>query len=510
MKRFVISIIGLVVFCSSATAQLTDKQQIAKLNSVYEHIRDNYVDDVSLEPLVQEAIIATFKELDPHSKYLTKEEMESAKARLRGKFAGIGINYIMHNDTLVVRNTMDDSPARSSEILPNDRITAINSQSIIGLTTDSLTTLLKGEAGTSLKLRVERRGFVDPLEIDLRRNLINQSAIGAAFRFGDVGYIAIESFTRPLTANFYSAYNNLGDIKSLVIDLRDNGGGLISAAIDLTSLFLNKGDVIVSTEGRGESNTYTKRRDTKPIDIPLVVLINENSASASEIFAGAIQDHDRGTVVGHTSFGKGLVQRVIKLKDGSGIYLTIARYKTPSGRIIQRPYTMGMGEAYTSDSLRFIHPDSIPHNDRPVYKTLKLGREVYGGGGITPDEYINLSDRQISKSVLKVVEDGVIDRMAIDFIDRISFTTLLDSYPTMEHFHEQYCIDKQLLEKICCMGELSAEKLSKQDTDYLSTMFKSALAMRLYGDWGRRYIYVSEFDTMAQWAIAIANNKIME
>ena len=141
MKRFVISIIGLVVFCSSATAQLTDKQQIAKLNSVYEHIRDNYVDDVSLEPLVQEAIIATFKELDPHSKYLTKEEMESAKARLRGKFAGIGINYIMHNDTLVVRNTMDDSPARSSAILPNDRITAINSQSIIGLTTDSITTL---------------------------------------------------------------------------------------------------------------------------------------------------------------------------------------------------------------------------------------------------------------------------------------------------------------------------------------------------------------------------------
>lgn len=509
MKHLVISIIGLVVFCSSATAQLTDKQQIAKLNSVFEHIRDNYVDDVSLEPLVQEAIIATFKELDPHSKYLTKEEMEASKMRLRGEFAGIGINYIIHNDTLVVRSTIENSPARDGAILPNDRITAINAQSIIGLSTDSIATLLKGDAGSSALLRVERRGAIEPLEIDLRRKIINQSTIGAALRFGDVGYISIESFSRRLYGDFYSAYTKLGDIKSLVIDLRDNGGGLITAAIDLTSLFLNKGDVIVSTEGRTESTTYSKRRDTKPIDIPLVVLINENSASASEIFAGAIQDHDRGTVVGHTSFGKGLVQRVIKLKDGSGIYLTIARYKTPSGRIIQRPYTMGEGEAYISDSLRFMHPDSISHHDRPVYKTLKLGREVYGGGGITPDEYIDISDITIRESVQRLVRDATIDRMAIAYIDTISLNTLLERYPTMEDFHAEYSADTEFMDMFNNMAEQSFEDISEQEREYLSALFKSAVARRLYGDYGGAYIYVLEYDPMARRAIAIANSKII-
>ena len=183
MKHLVISIIGLVVSCSIATAQLTDKQQIAKLNSVYEQIRDNYVDDVSLEPLVQEAIIATFKELDPHSKYLTKEEMETSKKRLRGEFAGIGINYTVHNDTLVVRSTITNSPAQRKGIQSNDRITAINDQNIVGLSTDSIATLLKGSTGSLASLRVERRGTNEPLEIDLKRELIEQSSISAALRF---------------------------------------------------------------------------------------------------------------------------------------------------------------------------------------------------------------------------------------------------------------------------------------------------------------------------------------
>ena len=509
MKHFVISIIGLAVFCSSATAQLTDKQQISKLNSVYEQIRDNYVDDVSLEPLVQEAIIATFKELDPHSKYLTREEMEASKARIRGEFAGIGINYIIHNDTLVVRSTITNSPARKKKIQPNDRITAINSQNIVGLSTDSIASLLKGGTGSLATLRVERRGAIEPLDISIKRELIEQSAISAALRFGDVGYISIESFSRRLANDFYSAYTNLGDIKSLVIDLRDNGGGLISAAIDLTSLFLSKGDVIVTTEGRNDSMTYSKKRDTKPIDIPLVVLINENSASASEIFAGAIQDHDRGMVVGHTSFGKGLVQRVIKLKDGSGISLTIARYKTPSGRIIQRPYTMGEGEAYISDSIRYMHPDSIPHHDRPVYKTLKLGREVYGGGGITPDEYIDISDFRITNSVLRVVNNSTIDRMAIDFIDKVSLGALLSKYPTMEDFYVQYAIGEELRKELYSKVEQSDEEISQKDSVYLCTIFKCALAKRLYEDYGSMYIYVLEYDPMAQRAIAIANSKII-
>ena len=377
MKRFVISIIGLVVFCSSATAQLTDKQQIAKLNSVYEHIRDNYVDDVSLEPLVQEAIIATFKELDPHSKYLTKEEMESAKVRLSGKFAGIGINYIMHNDTLVVKSTMSNSPASRAGIMPFDRITDVDNRNIIGIEADSISTLLRGEANSILSLKVVRRGAHNTLTIKLKRDYIDSNAVSASYRIGDVGYIAISSFSKPLANEVYEAYKALGDIESLIIDLRDNGGGALTAAIDLSSMFLNKGDIIASTEGKTRNEVYYKKQERINLSIPLVVVINENSASASELFSGAIQDHDRGVIVGRTSYGKGLVQRVIDLKDGSGMSITIARYKTPSGRIIQRPYEMGEGDKYRSDTLRYMHPDSIPHDSKFLFYTLKNHRKVY-------------------------------------------------------------------------------------------------------------------------------------
>lgn len=196
MKRFVISIIGLVMFCSSATAQLTDKQQIAKLNSVFEHIRDNYVDDVSLAPLVERAIIASLKELDPHSKYLTKEEMESTKSHLRGVYAGIGINYLIHNDTVVVRRVLENSPAMDAGIELNDRITAINNKSIIGLPTDSISALLKGDVGSKVAMKVERRGHCQPIDVECKRRIINTNVISAAFRIGDVGYISIDSFSR--------------------------------------------------------------------------------------------------------------------------------------------------------------------------------------------------------------------------------------------------------------------------------------------------------------------------
>ena len=509
MKRFVISIIGLVMFCSSATAQLTDKQQIAKLNSVFEHIRDNYVDDVSLAPLVERAIIASLKELDPHSKYLTKEEMESAKSHLRGVYAGIGINYLIHNDTVVVRRVLENSPAMDAGIELNDRITAINNKSIIGLPTDSISALLKGDVGSKVAMKVERRGYCQPIDVECKRRIINTNVISAAFRIGDVGYISIDSFSRRTAGEFYAAYLSLGDTKSIVIDLRDNSGGLISAAIDLTSLFLNKGDIIVSTEGREESNTYSKRRDTKPIDIPLVVLINENSASASEIFAGAIQDHDRGIIVGHTSFGKGLVQRIYNLKDGSGIYLTIAHYKTPSGRIIQRPYAMGKGEEYIADSLRFTHPDSISYQDRPIYKTLKLGRDVYGGGGITPDKYIDISKHKLSRSVIEAINNRANEHALIDYIDSVSLESIAQLYPTMGAFNTEYNLDSKLLDKFFMHAQLSSNALTEVDIEYIRTLLMSGIAGQLYGMNAYYYIYVSRFDPMARRAIMVATDEIV-
>lgn len=507
MKRFVILIVSLVALCVSASAQLSDQQQIQKLNYVYQQIRNNYVDDVPLEPLVEEAIIATIKELDPHSSYLSKEEMSALQSRLSGEFAGVGIRYIMHNDTLVVRTTLDNSPACRAKILPNDRIITIDNRDVIGITTDSIATLLRGNPNSKVSLGIVRRGEDKPLNVTLQRDNIESSAISAAFRIGDIGYISVSAFSKPVASEFYSAYKALGDIESLVVDLRDNAGGAITSAIDLTGLFLRKGDVIVSTEGRSNTVVYDKKKDGPLLDIPLVVLINENSASASEIFAGAIQDHDRGIVVGHTSFGKGLVQRVIDLKDGTGVCLTTARYKTPSGRAIQRPYTMGEGEEYMQDRVRYMHPDSIAHDDKLLFRTLKRGRKVYGGGGITPDIYIDIDDIVVASAVLKAYGEARFEHTAIDILDKLSVASIIEQYPTYKDFHEGFILTNELTNILCRNAEIEAETLSEIDKKFIEAMLLATIAEPIYGGYARHYIYGLDFDRMMHRALTIAGDE---
>lgn len=507
MKRFVILIVSLVALCVSASAQLNDQQQIQKLNYVYQQIRNNYVDDVPLEPLVEEAIIATIKELDPHSSYLSKEEMSALQSRLSGEFAGIGIRYIMHNDTLVVRTTLDNSPARRAKILPNDRIITIDNRDVIGITTDSIATLLRGNPNSKVNLGIVRRSEDKPLNITLQRDNIESSAISATFRIGNVGYISVSAFSKPVASEFYSAYKTLGDIKSLVVDLRDNAGGAITSAIDLTGLFLRKGDVIVSTEGRSNTVVHDKKKDGPLLDIPLVVLINENSASASEIFAGAIQDHDRGVVVGHTSFGKGLVQRVLDLKDGTGICLTTARYKTPSGRVIQRPYTMGEGEEYMQDRVRYMHPDSIPHDDTLLFRTLKRGRRVYGGGGIAPDIYIDIDSIVLSSELLNAYNEAKFEHAAIDILDKISPESIAKQHPTYEAFNDDFKLDNELIKVFYANTGLEAETLSGIDKKFIEAMLMATIAEPIYGGYARHYIYGTCFDPMMRQAITIASDE---
>lgn len=507
MKRLVISIIGLVTVCFSATAQLTEQQQIQKLNYVYQQIRNNYVDDVPLEPLVEEAIIATIRELDPHSSYLSAEEMSALRNRLSGEFAGIGIRYIVHNDTLVVRTTLPDSPAKRAKILPNDRIIAIDNRSVIGISADSVAMLLGGKPKTEVTLEVARRDEDNTLNITLKRDNIESSAISASFRVGDVGYIAVSSFSKPLASMFYSAYRELGDIETLVVDLRDNGGGAITAAIDLSSLFLRKGDVIVSTEGRNNTTVYECKKGALLPDIPVVVLINENSASASELFAGAIQDHDRGVIVGHTSYGKGLVQRVIDLRDGSGITLTIARYKTPSGRVIQRPYAMGGGEEYRKDRVRYMHPDSIPHDDKLLFRTLKRGRKIYGGGGITPDIYIDIDDIELSPALQKAYNEARFEHAAIDIIDRVSAKSVIEQCATYEQFNAEFKLDTELMAIFYDCAQLESEALTETDKEFIEAMLMATIAESIYGDHARHYIYGIRFDPMLRRAMAIAEDR---
>ena len=505
MKHLLLTVLSLIAFTICASAQLTEQQQIQKLNLVYQHIRNHYVDDVSLEPLVNEAIKASLKELDPHSQYLTREEMEQFRARINGKFAGVGIRYLIHNDTLVVRSIIPNSPASKAGIMPNDRITKVDNSSIIGIDTDSVVKLLRGDAGSNLSLSIVRRGKANTLTINIKRADIESSAISASYRIGDVGYIGISSFSKPMPNEFYQAYKTLGDIKSLVIDLRDNGGGAITSAIDLSSMFLTKGDLIVSTEGKTHNESHHKRQDRISLTIPLVVVINESSASASEIFAGAVQDHDRGVIIGRTSYGKGLVQRVIDLKDGSGMTITIARYKTPSGRIIQRPYEMGEGDKYRSDTLRYMHPDSIPHDSKFLFYTLKNHRKVYGGGGITPDIYIAPDSINLSSSIIKAHNAATFEHAIIDYLDIEDIDQLKEKYPTIEEFSKEYSLDNKLLNIF--NKYIDDAELTDTDKAFVATTLRSLLAEHLYGSDARYYIYSIDFDHTLNQAIAIASNE---
>lgn len=506
MKRWVISVIGLALTALTASAQLSDQQQIQKLNLVYQQIRGNYVDDVPLEPLVREAVIATLRELDPHSSYLDHEQMAALRTRLRGEFAGVGIRYIVHRDTLVVRSIINGSPAARAKIEINDRIVAIDDRPVVSITTDSIPQLLRGKAGSSVIVTIKRRGADKPLNIRLKRDNIESSAIDASFRIGDVGYVAISKFSKSLASEFLTALRRLGDISSLVVDLRDNGGGAITSAIDLTGLFLRKGDVVVSTEGRTNNVVYDKKRDGALLDLPLVVIINENSASASEIFAGAIQDHDRGVIVGHTSYGKGLVQRVIDFKDGTGMCLTVARYKTPSGRIIQRPYAMGQGEEYMRDTVRYMHPDSVPHDHKLLFNTLHRGRKVYGGGGITPDIYVDTDTLTLSPSLASLYREGLFEHLSVDICDNISADCFLNIYPTIEAFNANYEIDSPVMELFYQQAGLVADSLTPLDHSFIRAMILSIVSERLYGTDARYLIYNSSFDPMARQALDIAGN----
>ena len=504
MKYVVSLIIALALWCVGASAQKSEQQrQIEKLNLVYQQIRNAYVDDVPLGPLVEEAIRATIKELDPHSTYLTKKELEAMRSRMKGQFAGVGMSFMSYRDTVVVRGVNSDSPAERSGLRLNDRIVSVDGRDVIGIDSDSIMSLLRGDEGTELTLGIRRRGEAKELTINITRDVIQRSAIDAAFRIGDIGYISATSFSRPLAVDFMREYYGLGDVKALIVDLRDNGGGIIGSAIDLTSIFLKKGDLIVSTDGRIDHEVCYRNNKPHSIDIPLVVLINESSASASEIFAGAIQDHDRGVIVGRTSFGKGLVQRTFELGDGSGINLTIARYKTPSGRLIQRPYTMGESEAYRRDTMRFIHPDSLEYDPELMFTTLKRGRKVYGGGGITPDIFCEESYPQISDEMLEMVESGLITQLRIELWDGVKVETLSERYPTFEDLLAEDEMDGEIIEIFEKLTKCRYSELSDIDKLYLSTMIRAEIASQLFGKSAQRYVVGRVVDDVLKRAVEL-------
>lgn len=474
----------LMLCCGPIMAQQHNQQQIEKLIQAYGYLQNNYVDEVDLEPLVDKAIEASLKELDPHTSYLTRSEMMQMHSSMAGEFSGIGVNLIQHKDTIIVTHTVEGAPAERAGIVKNDRIVAVDGTTLIGMERTKAVEMLRGRKGSVASLEIVRGGV--PMTIEVKRDNIATNAVSMAFMLNDsTAYLRIDSFlSKNTTSEFTKAMKGLGDVQALVVDLRGNAGGHITSAIQFAKLFLKRGDVIVSTEGRKSNATYQASKNGAYSDIPLVVLIDEETASASEIVAGALQDHDRAVIVGRRSFGKGLVQRVIKFKDESGMKITIARYKTPSGRIIQRPYHNGEHEEYREDRERYNPLDTTSIPDSLAYTTLKAKRTVYGGGGIAPDIYIEAKSNSAQQFTHVLLENSLSQSVVIELFDRITAKELLSLYPTVEAYNEQFELDQTSIDyMISLVDEISPMALN--DSEGLKEsigLIKAQIANDIYGN----------------------------
>ena len=454
-----------------AQEKKNDHSQIRKLTLAQFAIANLYVDETNEGKLVESAIVGMLKELDPHSTYSNAEEVKKMNEPLQGNFDGIGIQFNMAEDTLFVIQPVSGGPSEKVGIRAGDRITHVNDTLIAGvkMTTDDITRRLKGLKGTKVKVKVVRRGVEDLLDFTIERDKIPVYSLDASYMITPkIGYIKINRFAATTHEEFMNALASLKGqgLQDLILDLQGNGGGYLNAAIDIANEFLGGGELIVYTEGRrNPRREFFAKGDGKHQHGKLVVLVDEFSASASEIVAGAVQDWDRGLVVGRRTFGKGLVQRPIDLPDGSMIRLTVARYYTPAGRCIQKPYEnieqynadlierYNRGEMMSADSIHF--PDSLK------CMTLKKGRTVYGGGGIMPDYFVPVDTMLFTKYHSQLSNKGVLLKVHFQLIDahREEWTKKYADYAI---FSRDFDLNDTMMQQLIDEGEKEGVKFNEE------------------------------------------------
>lgn len=457
-----------------------------KLNALLRIIDDQYVDSVNMADLVEDAMPQILEELDPHSSYFSAKDQEAANADLKGSFSGIGIQFTIQDDTIHVNNVIAGGPSEKVGLMAGDRIVEVNDTAFVGkiVTNQESMRRLKGEKGSKVKIGVYRPGEKGILHFTIVRGDIPVQSIDAAYMINDkFGYVKINKFGETTYPELLVALAKLNqkNCEGLIIDLRGNTGGYMAAAIQMVNEFLPNNRLIVYTEGRkSPRQDYASNGTGSSQKLPLVVLVDEGSASASEIFAGAIQDNDRGTIIGRRSFGKGLVQQPIEFSDGSAIRLTIARYYTPSGRCIQKPYAKGNDAEYEMDIItryehgEFFSADSIKQNKEETYYT-SIGRPVYGGGGIMPDIFVPQDTTGMTSYYRMAVTKGLIARFSLDYTDKNR--KVLQEYSTPEQM-EAYLKKQNLLEKFASY----AEKRDLKRRNILMYKSKKILDEALYGN----------------------------
>ena len=399
-----------------------------KLNALLRIIDDQYVDTVNMTDLVEKAMPQILAELDPHSTYIPAQNLEEVNSELEGSFSGIGVQFTIQDDTIHINAVVQGGPSEKVGLMAGDRIVTVNDSSFVGkkVTNETAMRTLKGAKGSQVKLGIKRATEKKLLSFNITRGDIPQNTIDAAYMLdNDFGYVQVSKFGRTTHVELLNALAQLNhkNCKGLIIDLRGNTGGYMEAAVRMVNEFLPEGKLIVYAEGRNYERTEDKANGTGSCQqLPLIVLVDEGSASASEIFSGAIQDNDRGMIVGRRSFGKGLVQQPIDFNDGSAIRLTIARYYTPSGRCIQRPYESGKDRNYELDLYNryehgeFFSKDSIKQDESTRYYT-GLGRSVYGGGGIMPDVFVPQDTIGITSYLSSVLGKGLSIQFSFQYTD---------------------------------------------------------------------------------------------
>lgn len=516
------------VICAAATFGISAQysrsnsasRQQQKLLMVENIVNNLYVDNVDEEKIVENAVRGILENLDPHSSYSTKEETTSSQETMQGSFSGIGIQFNMQKDTLYVVQTIAGGPSEKVGILPGDRFIAVDGSIIAGrkLKNTDIMKRLRGPKGTKVNIKVKRGSNTDLLEFRITRDDIPLNSIDAVYMAdGKTGYIRLSRFAATSYKEFKDAITKLKKqgMQQLILDLTDNGGGYMQIAAQIANEMLNRGNLIVYTQGRKSprqnlnadgSGTFRTQK--------VVVMINQFSASASEILSGAVQDWDRGVVVGRRSFGKGLVQREFLLPDSSSFRLTIARYYTPSGRNIQKPYVKGDREDYDKDIIdRYNHgelqsADSIHFADSLKHTTLRLHRTVYGGGGIMPDVFVPLDTTQYTDYHRRLVAKGIIPQFALRYVDK-NRADLKAQYPDAQKFIKEFTVTDEMLNNLVDAGKAEKVDFDKsqfaKSKEMLRTFVKAAIANDLFST-GAYFQIVNEQNDIYKEALSIIND----
>lgn len=481
------------------------------VNDVIDYIVQDYVDSVDVNKLQQYAVEGILENLDPHSQYIPAEEFNEVNEPLMGNFDGIGVQFRIEQDSVYIINTIPGGPSEKVGIRAGDRIVKVDDKPVAGVKIDNreVMKLLKGPRGTKVNVKIHRRGASKLLSFNITRDVIPTYSIDISFiPEPGIGYIKLSKFSTTTAAEFTDALLSLKSkgMKKLVLDLRGNSGGFLQSAIDVADHFLPEKDLIVYTEGYNRSKEVAYATSKGLFEKgDLVVLVDEGSASSSEIVAGALQDNDRANIIGRRSFGKGLVQEQLSLPDGSAIRLTVAKYYTPSGRSIQKPYVNGHSEEYESELFErmmkgeYESKDSIKLNDSIEYRT-KSGKIVYGGGGIMPDIFIPIERNENYKYYNSVLNRGIIHQFTFEYTDK--YRPVLNKYTDFSDFNKHFTIDANLLNEFQAYAEKEGVETDSKGFAFakpeLTNLMKALIARNLFDEQGFYPIYLKTDKTFKE------------